>query len=288
MKFATRRSRSHFSRSKHFTSLAIRYERLARQARSKSAHHLSRHRYYASLYGRLKVSWSREVSARRSDLRNRSIQRKYARDFFYKSKRSRKIARGYARNARFALKKHRINKRLHRRYVLLHRRAVYLHNARLHRISYRRYMVLRRTYYRRASYNRRLSIKFHGLGRHHTSKAKRHDRVVFKLRGRVSYYLRRISQLRLKIRRLNSLILIHQGKASVHRRKSIVAHASGRRHKSLEISFVKLARKESLNAAREKRQWKRWIVLWRSTFKVVIKRGFHKRRFHKRRFHKRR
>jgi len=146
MGIASKRSKHHYSRSIRYRNTAIRYEGLARQARSKAAHHMARHRYYASLYRSYKLKYQSEIRSRDSARKSYLYQKGLERSYLFKARASSRIARDFSIRASRARAGKRSEKRLYKKYTRLYRRSLILHELRIHKRSYRKYRKQARLY----------------------------------------------------------------------------------------------------------------------------------------------
>jgi len=200
------------------------------------------------------------------DLRNGFEQRKIAKEFRLKARNARKKAREFELRATIALKKDRRNLRLEKKYDILHRRAVDLYNARLHRKRYRVHRLKRKQFLKRAHHNKRRARFYHNSAVKQLKEAKFNARAALRLSGRISNIRKEIAKLELKIKHLEKLVLLHRRKAVVHRRNAVKDNAKAKRHRRAEREFLHLASEERIKALKQKREWKKWISQWRSTF----------------------
>jgi len=105
MGVAQRKSRKHLGLNRHYVKRALHYEALARQARNRASHHLTRHHFFTNLYNRLNGSYRNELRDRSSDLSKRNLQRKYSREYRSRAVQARNTSRRYESDARLAFKK---------------------------------------------------------------------------------------------------------------------------------------------------------------------------------------
>jgi hypothetical protein len=263
---ARRSSGRHLRKERKFVKLYLHYEELARQARNRAAHHKQRHLYYKALARKDDGLYRRQRSDRISDLRKRAAERKLEREYSLKARNTRKQARSYDLDAANFLKRARGNKRASRKYALLHRRAVYEYNFRLHKRRFRVHRLKRRQLLKRARFNKKRASHYLREALKAVRRAKFHARFAERLDAKINFNKKEIAKLELKNRHLEKLVILQQRKIEANRRRAVKARNLSKRHREEERTNLKLASRQRVDALKERKAFRRWFALYRSTF----------------------